>query len=253
MLRRILLLWIAVLLWPVGLWAEAPLSLLRPSGQGWDLERQPLVISLPQPLVGKASTAGAVFGPSLFAGRAEGSFFEPLPPRPEARAKIRRMAQAPVDIALVRAMIGRAESPRDGYDAVQHGAKRKPRKPPTQMSLGEIFAWIDVTPGQPHAIGFYQFIPSTLARLVTELDLGPEVIFTPAVQDRLANILLADAGIFELRAGQITRHQFMNNLAKIWAGLPTSSGKSHYHGYAGNKATVTWAEFDRAMARAFPS
>lgn len=163
------------------------------------------------------------------------------------------MAQLPVDIALVRAMIGRAESPRNGYDAVQHGAKQKPRKPPTQMSLGEIFAWIDATPGQPHAIGFYQFIPSTLARLVTELDLGPEVIFTPAVQDDLANILLADAGIFELRAGQITRHQFMNNLAKIWAGLPTSSGKSHYHGYAGNKATVTWAEFDREMARAFPS
>ncbi|WP_417263738.1 hypothetical protein [Celeribacter sp.] len=252
MLRKNCGLFCLLLLWPFALGAE-PLSLLRPSGQGWDLERQPLIATAPQPLVNASLGGATAMGPSLFAGRAEGSFFEPLPPRPEARAKIRTLSRAPADIALIRAMIGRAESPRDGYDAVQHGAKRKPGKKPSQMSLGEIFKWIEDTPGQPHAIGYYQFIPSTLGRLVNELDLGPEVIFTPAVQDQLANILLADAGIYELRAGQITRHQFMNNLAKIWAGLPTSSGKSHYHGYVGNKATVSWAEFDREMAKAFPS
>lgn len=250
MSRKTCVLLVIILLWPHTLLAE-PVSLLRPSGQAWDLERQPLVASLPQPLSTPLSGAES-FGPSLFAGRAEGSFFEPLPPRPDDRARIRGVMHASADILRIRALIGRAESPRDGYDAVQHGATRRPAKKPTQMTLGEIFAWIDATPGQPHAIGYYQFIPSTLASLVTELDLGPEVIFTPAVQDRLADILLADAGIYELRAGEITRQRFMNNLARIWAGLPTTSGKSHYHGYAGNKATISWAEFDRAMAEVFP-
>jgi hypothetical protein len=50
----------------------------------------------------------------------------------------------------------------------------------------------------------------------------------------------------------MNRHQYMNNLAQIWAGLPTSSGKSHYHGFAGNRATMTWARFDAEMAKIFP-
>jgi hypothetical protein len=36
-------------------------------------------------------------------------------------------------------MIGRAESPRAGYDAAQHGARIKPRKRPTDMTIGEIY------------------------------------------------------------------------------------------------------------------
>ncbi len=44
----------------------------------------------------------------------------------------------------------------------------------------------------------------------------------------------------------------MNNLAEIWAGLPTTNGKSHYDGYAGNRATMSWAQFDAAMAQIFP-
>lgn len=50
----------------------------------------------------------------------------------------------------------------------------------------------------------------------------------------------------------MSRHDFMNNLAKIWAGLPTSSGKSYYHGLAGNKAVLSWAKFDKEMAQLFP-
>lgn len=259
MLRKNCVFPIVVVLWPMWLAAE-PVSLLRPSGQGWDLERQPMIASISQPLISSSASAmitvsqgASSFGPSLFAGRAEGSFFEPLAARPEARARIRALSRTPRDITLIREIIGKAESlAAGGYDAVQHGAKRRPAKKPSQMSLGEIFKWIEDTPGQPHAIGYYQFIPKTLARLVTELDLGPEVIFTPAIQDQLADILLADAGIFELRAGEMSRKQFMNNLAKIWAGLPTSSGKSHYDGYAGNHATISWAAFDREMAKIFP-
>ena len=69
---------------------------------------------------------------------------------------------------LIRNIIGQAESPRVGYDAVQHGAAIKPPKRPTDMTIGEIYDWITATPGQPHAIGRYQFIPDTLRRVVTK-------------------------------------------------------------------------------------
>ncbi|AJE45283.1 hypothetical protein [Celeribacter indicus] len=215
----------------------------------------PLVTGAGLPLIEVATRPITPVGPSLFSGRAEGGLFAPAPPRVPASARGHRLRDgglAPAHVEKLRQIIGRAESRRDGYDAVQHGAKRPPPKRPTRMTLGEIFDWIRDTPGQPHAIGRYQFIPATLARLVTELDLGPEVIFSPAVQDRLSDLLLAEAGIFEVGQGMISRRQFMNNLAEIWAGLPTSSGRSHYHGYAGNRATISWAEFEREMARIFP-
>lgn len=214
-------------------------------------DRTPLVGALPQSLVPISVGHEPAFGPSLFIGRVTGSLFEPAAPRLPSMPSIQSPKGEAGYLTVIRNIIGRAESHLDGYDAIQHGAKRLPSKLPTAMTLGDIFAWIKATPGQPHAIGRYQIIPKTLARLVTELDLGPEVMFTPAVQDRLSDLLLLEAGLYEAREGQIPRREFMNNLAKIWAGLPTSSGKSHYHGYAGNKATMSWAEFEREMARIF--
>ena len=209
-------------------------------------------------------------GPSLFAGAAAGSLLAPMPARPRAERSRTGASGAPVrqavwtdprialggggapDVMLIRQLIGLAESHRDGYDAVVWSARIKPFAPPTRMTLGQIFEWIRATPGQNHAIGRYQFIPSTLRRLVREAGLSADQRFTPAVQDRLADILLAEAGLAEARAGRIGRHQLMNNLARIWAGLPTASGRSHYHGVAGNRATVSWARMDAELARHFP-
>lgn len=156
------------------------------------------------------------------------------------------------DVDVIRDLIQEAESRSQGYDAVQHGARIKPKSLPSQMTLAEIFTWIDQTPGQPHAIGRYQFIPDTLRRLVKKADLKLTQRFSPFVQDILANILLAEAGLHHFRAGTLDRHAFMNNLAKIWAGLPNSSGKSYYDGYAGNKASISWARFDSVMAQISP-
>ncbi len=150
------------------------------------------------------------------------------------------------------ALIGQAEAGRLGYDAVQHGAVHRPGKAPTKMTIAEILVWIEATPGQPHAIGRYQFIPATLRRLVAKLEIGAGEVFAPLIQDRLAGALLAEAGFAAFRDGTLGRHDFMHNLAKVWAGLPTASGASHYDGYAGNKATMTWAYFDAEMGRIFP-
>jgi len=203
-------------------------------------------------------------GPSLFAGREGTSLFAARAPRaPETEATVARARyDAPAGIVQsgagarhaerIRHVIAYAEAGRMGYDAIQHGATRLPAKRPTQMTVAEIYRWIAATPGQPHAIGRYQFIPATLQRLVTLLGVDERAVFSPRLQDRLADRLLEEAGLSAIRTGGMNRHQFMNNLAEIWAGLPTSSGKSHYHGYAGNHATMTWAQFDAEMSKIFP-
>lgn len=156
------------------------------------------------------------------------------------------------DVHLIRALIQEAESRKDGYDAVHFGARIRPGKRPTEMTLAEVFEWIDATPGQPHAIGRYQFIPPTLRRVVAKAGVNMSQRFNRKVQDQLADILLAEAGFHRFRTGALGREVFMNNMAKIWAGLPNSSGKSHYDGFAGNKATMTWARFDAMMERIAP-
>ena len=191
---------------------------------------------------------------SLFAGPKSG-FFEPLPDPPadppsQPSGVVHGTGTTQVDQLL--SLIARAEAGSAGYDAVQYGARIRPTKPPTQMTLGEIYAWIAATPGQPHAIGRYQFIPSTLRRVAQVRGFGPETRFTPGVQDALALVLLEDAGLADFRAGRLGRVTFMRNLAKIWAGLPLPNGKSYYEGHAGNSATMSWARFEGGMARIWP-
>lgn len=187
----------------------------------------------------KATLTGA----SLFAGRS--GLLAPPPPRDIIRLGVGRAVAGILDL------IASAEAGKKGYDAVQHGARIKPPKRPTQMTLAEIYKWIKDTPGQPHAIGRYQFIPSTLKRLALILNAPSTARFSPSLQDQLAERLLQEAGLGAYKGGEIKRVAFMNNLAKIWAGLPNESGRSHYHGYAGNKATMSWARYKREMERIF--
>lgn len=176
--------------------------------------------------------------PVRYAGRGGGSGTSPVELPPEGAAGPRQR---------LRALIASAEAGRAGYDAVQRGAWTLPGAAPTRMTVGEILDWIARTPGQPHAIGRYQFIPATLRTLLQRAGLGRETRFSPAVQDRLADLLLEDAGLSRFESGALGRRDFMNNLARIWAGLPNSSGRSHYHGVAGNRATISWAKFESSM------
>jgi hypothetical protein len=69
----------------------------------------------------------------------------------------------------------------------------------------------------------------------------------------LADLLLGDAGLHRAQTGKISNEAFMLNLAKIWAGLPTSSGRSYYEGFAGNKAVISYADYARQVRRIFES
>lgn len=216
----------------------------------------PLVQVRATPDAGLNATPGG----SLFADRERQGLFAPvIKPEPDTAAPLLRGPglsipglSAPSIVAL-RSLIAKVEAGSQQYNAVVFSAHIKPPKLPTQMTLAEIYKWIDDTPGQNHAIGRYQFIPSTLRQLVRQLGVKPAAQFTPALQDRLADVLLEDAGLSRFLAGDLSRKGFMNNLAKIWAGLPNSSGKSHYAGIAGNKAGMSWSRFDKEMARIFPS
>lgn len=206
----------------------------------FDLQSEGVLINAPQ------SSA------SLFLGRAGTSLFAPFPVRKNKQERAIQLSQNALQAIGIRHLIASAEAGKDGYNAVQHGAKIRPPRMPTQMTIQEIYDWIDQTPGQSHAIGRYQFIPMTLRRLVTLLGVKENTLFSTAVQDELADALLVEAGLNAFSVGEIERHTFMTNMAKIWAGLPTPSGLSYYSGYAGNKATMTWAHFDREMAKIFP-
>ncbi len=165
--------------------------------------------------------------------------------------KLAKLDRSGDRIGRLRNLIAHAEAGPKGYDAVHSSAKVLPPAPPTSLTLGQVFAWIKRTPQQNHAIGRYQFIPATLRDLVRRGGVPLSARFTPQLQDRLADILLQDAGLHAFQSGRISRTRFMNNLALIWAGLPTSSGRSAYHGYAGNRATIDWATYNQEMAAIF--
>lgn len=254
-LRALALVVIATLaVLPGGAGAEA-VSLLR---EGGFARTGGALVAIAQPGPGAVEGAVTGAGPSLFVGRAGASLFAPVAPRltvdetADDMAWLRLTGARAVIAARIRDVIARAEAGSQGYDAVQHGATIPPPQRPTQLTIAQIMAWIDATPGQPHAIGRYQFIPSTLRRLVADLGVDARAAFSPAVQDALADRLLEEAGFSDLLAGRLERRGYMNNLARVWAGLPTSSGKSYYHGYAGNRATMSWAQFEAHMGKIFP-
>ncbi len=148
-------------------------------------------------------------------------------------------------------LIAFAEAGSKQYDAVHFGAKRKTPKRPTQMTIREVQRWVRATPKQPHAIGRYQFIPSTFNTLVRKLGLPGDTKFNAQTQDKLAYQLLVGAGYTKFQKGQISQSNFMDRLAKVWAGLPTRNGKSYYDKYAGNRATISRSFFKREMQRIF--
>ncbi|RYG90048.1 hypothetical protein EU803_15650 [Loktanella sp. IMCC34160] len=148
-------------------------------------------------------------------------------------------------------LIAWAEAGPAGYDAIHMAARALPARRPTELTLREIFDWIEATPGQPHAIGRYQFIPSTLADLVRREGTSLDERFAPDLQDRFAILLIEDANYPAFLDGTLSVTGFLDNLAMIWAGLPLANGKSAYHGTADNRATVTRPAAEAALASIF--
>lgn len=150
---------------------------------------------------------------------------------------------------LVLQFISALEAPR-GYNDYFRGVRLPPPQPITQMPLGEVMAWQAVA-GKRRAgykpasvaVGGYQVITSTLARVADKIGLDPALPFDAAMQDKIGLHLLYARGFGAFLDGEISLETMGNNLAREWAALPCLSGpdagKSAYWRDGVNRALVS--------------
>ncbi len=138
-------------------------------------------------------------------------------------------------------LIGRYEGPR-GYNDIYRKATIQPPMPLTQMTIGEVMDFQNrmVAAGsESSALGRYQFIRKTLARLVEISDLPHDALFDRNVQDYLARLLMAECEFYTPSQHEV---EIADCLAQVWAAFPVASGpktgRSYYDGIAGNRALV---------------
>ena len=148
------------------------------------------------------------------------------------------------DASDIRDLIGRGESatrenPTGDYNIAYGGVKVDF----TSMTIREVREWQDryVADGSASsAAGKYQIIRKTLDGLVDSVDgIDYDTVFTPEVQDRLADELLRQRGYNRFIDGDITEMEFMENLSQEWASLPKNmGGESYYKGDGLNAAHI---------------
>jgi muramidase (phage lysozyme) len=147
----------------------------------------------------------------------------------------------------LHAVVKQAESG-GNYDAL-YGTNSK--VPLSNMTIGEVMALQKhyVDSGSPSsAAGAYQFLRPTLSSLVKSGAVSLNDPFDKNTQDRLATALMERRGLSDFKSGKITKEQFLDNLSKEWAGLPTTSGQSYYEGDGLNHSTVRVPKVFASMA-----
>lgn len=153
-------------------------------------------------------------------------------------------------LAALLNLIARAEA-NNGYDSYYAGSRVRPSRPVSQMTIAQIQDWQrrSVAAGSPSsAVGRYQFIASTLNGLIAEMGIAPNAVFNAALQDRMATQLLMRRGLQSFVNGALSAASFASNLAREWAGLPKDhTNVSYYHGTAGNRANVAFADVLRTL------
>lgn len=94
------------------------------------------------------------------------------------------------------------------------------------------------------AIGAYQFMPATIDRLVKLGVIAEDDRFTPELQEKMADYLIAEA-----TQGAKGREDAGKKLAGVWAGLPQGpDNSSPYTGVGMNKGpTISWDELMAAF------
>lgn len=111
----------------------------------------------------------------------------------------------------------------------------------TKMTLNQVYEFQRqmVNSGrESSAVGRYQYIRKSLEMVANQMGLDPNTtIFDPKTQDEIAIYdLRRRANMDQWLNGQLSDEDFLNNVAKIWAGIPTTSGASFYAGVGSNKA-----------------
>ncbi len=113
----------------------------------------------------------------------------------------------------------------------------------TSATLNDVFQLQDAMRAkgmESTAVGRYQYIKSTLEGTAKQMGLDPsKAVFDEKTQDAIATHTLRSVGLDQWLAGTMDDGTFLNKVARIWAGIPTTSGKSFYDKVGSNKAGTT--------------
>lgn len=162
-------------------------------------------------------------------------------------------------------LIRSKEGGKAGYDAFWNGSRVKPKKPMSQMTIGEVRQWQRETLNEQasrgvsrkrrsSAAGGYQFMSGTLPRAMSAAGLSENDMFDQKNQDRLAMALLdmnKTSGISAWKSGKASDAKFADYVASQWASIKDANGGGRYDAPGFNKATVG-ADKVISAARAMP-
>lgn len=138
---------------------------------------------------------------------------------------------------------------RGRYDVLVGG---KTKSDLTSMTVGEVLKFQQTMRSQGHestALGKYQFINPTLSGLVKNGAVSLTDIFNSSTQDKAATALLKEKGMDAFVSGKMSKEQFADAVAVVWASMPLGSGRSAADGVGSNKAGGTREEYLAAFAR----
>lgn len=122
-----------------------------------------------------------------------------------------------------------------GYDAVYGGAKVKPSKPVSQMTIGEVKEYqkqlIKAGSGSS-AVGRYQFIKNddAFAKMTAQAGLKDTDIFDATAQDRLAVHYMGGEKKVDKLLKTGNDAALANVVARQWASMKNASGRGNYDG-----------------------
>jgi hypothetical protein len=149
--------------------------------------------------------------------------------------------------------IGKKES-RGQYDML---VGNKQYSPLTSMTVAEVMDFQkNMISGQgptgkheTTAVGKYQIIKGTLQGLIKNGDIAPGDIFNSSTQDRAAIALLKEKGMDSYVSGKMSKDEFADRVARVWASMPLAGGKGAYDGVGSNRAIGSREDFMAAFAR----
>ena len=144
-------------------------------------------------------------------------------------------------ISMIRELISSVESVGGNYDSMNGGSTNIPI---TSMTLAQVLQYQSKMRSERKgsgAAGKYQFMDFTLKEYAAKLNMDlNSTMFNSATQDVLGDALIRAKGYDQYKSGKITAEQFLENLSRAWAGLPSPSkgGSSFYTGVGNNKAHI---------------
>lgn len=140
-------------------------------------------------------------------------------------------------LPAIRDLIARVESETaGGYNALWGGKTADL----VNMTVSEVLNLQSKMTGST-AAGRYQMLRGTLIETINKLKIDPTTTkFDQTLQDKLADYLIQSRGYSDYQSGKITKEQFLHNLSKTWAGLPTDPSGGTYYNNGLNKAHIDW-------------